>query len=195
MLSDLIKSLSDSLTEFVKTGKLDFKSLADSIISEIIRIQVNAAIKGVGSVDWMGLIGKGVSAVGGLFSGGGFTKSQLLGGQSFHTGGIVGSDSAPARSLPISTWNNAPRFHSGLKPDEFPSILQKGEGVFTKGQMNALGGGNNEPATTNNTFIINAVDSKSFEDMCRRNPGAIVGPVMNSLKDNKTRTDMRSMLR
>lgn len=26
-------------------------------------------------------------------------------------------------------------------PDEFPSILKKGEGVFTEGQMKALGGG------------------------------------------------------
>ena len=25
-------------------------------------------------------------------------------------------------------------------PDEFPAILQRGEGVFTKGQMAALGG-------------------------------------------------------
>ena len=27
-----------------------------------------------------------------------------------------------------------------MKPDEFPAVLQKGEGVFTKGQMQAMGG-------------------------------------------------------
>jgi len=43
---------------------------------------------------------------------------------SFHKGGIVGE---------------VPRLHKGLMPGEYPAILQRGEGVFTPGQMKALG--------------------------------------------------------
>ena len=62
----------DALVQFVKTGKLDFKSLADSIASDIIRISARQAIAGTfgngssGSGFLAGLIG----TFGGLFSGG-----------------------------------------------------------------------------------------------------------------------------
>jgi lambda family phage tail tape measure protein len=36
--------MTDALTNFVMTGKLDFKSLATSIISDLIRIQIQRAI-------------------------------------------------------------------------------------------------------------------------------------------------------
>ena len=51
----------DVFVEFARTGKLSFKGLADSIISDIIRIQAKAAIQSV-----MGSVGGGL---GGLFSG------------------------------------------------------------------------------------------------------------------------------
>jgi hypothetical protein len=202
MTKNAFKSMGDALAEFVKTGKLDFSSLAQSIIADMIKIYVQqqmlGMMKGAGSVDWMGLLIKGFTAISGAV--GGDYGTDMYAGDLRHSGGIVGSDYATSRALPISTWDSAARFHSGLAPDEFPSILQRGEGVFTKNQMKAMGGGSKEggsskPETTNNNFFINAVDSKSFEDMCRRNPGAIVAPVMNSLRDNKTRTDMKSMLK
>ena len=40
------KGMEDVLVNFVKTGKLDFKSLADSIISDMIRIQIRESITG-----------------------------------------------------------------------------------------------------------------------------------------------------
>lgn len=58
-------------------------------------------------------------------------------GSLFHTGGIVGA-AAAARAVPASVFAGAPRFHSGLMPGEFPAILKKGEGVFTKEQMASL---------------------------------------------------------
>lgn len=53
--------MEDSLVNFVKTGKLDFKSLADSIISDLIRIQVRESVTGplaktLSSVDWSGAL-------------------------------------------------------------------------------------------------------------------------------------------
>lgn len=56
-------------------------------------------------------------------------------GYTVHSGGLIGHDNLPMRAVPASLFNNAPRFHNGLSPDEFPAILQKGEAVFTKGQM------------------------------------------------------------
>lgn len=41
---DAFRGMEDALINFVKTGKLDFKSLADSIISDLIRIQIRQSI-------------------------------------------------------------------------------------------------------------------------------------------------------
>lgn len=41
------QSMEDALVNFVKTGKLDFRSLAESIISDIIRIQVRSMMSGL----------------------------------------------------------------------------------------------------------------------------------------------------
>jgi hypothetical protein len=58
----------------------------------------------------------------------------------FHAGGIVGLEGGPARAVPALAFAAAPRFHGGMGPDEFPAVLKRGEGVFTPGQMRALGG-------------------------------------------------------
>jgi hypothetical protein len=43
------------------------------------------------------------------------------------------------RSFPSPFLLSVPRYHGGLQPDEFPTILKRGEGVFTPEQMQALG--------------------------------------------------------
>ena len=54
------KSMEDALVTFMQTGKLNFKSLADSIIADIIRIQVRQNITGplaanmTGAMSWLG---------------------------------------------------------------------------------------------------------------------------------------------
>ena len=62
----------------------------------------------------------------------------------FHTGGIVGSEGT-ARSIAAGAFAGAPRFHSGVGPGEMAAILKKDEGVFTPGQMRALGAGASRP--------------------------------------------------
>lgn len=82
----------------------------------------------------------------------GFFGSLLSG--FFHSGGVVGVDSAPTRAVPALAFANAPRLHSGgiLASDEVPAILRRGEAVFTPAQLRALRGGttvnviNNTPA-------------------------------------------------
>jgi hypothetical protein len=71
----------------------------------------------------------------------GFNLASLI--PIMHTGGIVGSEGSAERRSLAAFVGNIPRYHTGgyagLQPGEVPAILQKGEGVFTKGQMNALG--------------------------------------------------------
>lgn len=74
LFTNAFQSMEDALVNFVKTGKLDFKSLADSIISDIIRIQIRAQLAKIFDP-------KGGGIGGGIFDGGG-------GG--FDIGGIVG---------------------------------------------------------------------------------------------------------
>ncbi len=44
LFTDAFKGMEDALMNFVKTGKLDFKSLADSIITDLVRIQIQNSI-------------------------------------------------------------------------------------------------------------------------------------------------------
>jgi hypothetical protein len=58
-----------------------------------------------------------------------------------HSGGIVGSEATFSRYVHPAHFNDAPKFHTGgIAGDEVPIIARKGEGVFTPGQMAALGG-------------------------------------------------------
>lgn len=71
----------------------------------------------------------------GLDSGGVLSNAPQM-----HTGGVYG-DNLVTTTVNNNVFNNAPKFHSGLKPNEFPAILEKTEGVFTRGQMRAIGRG------------------------------------------------------
>lgn len=46
LMTNAFKGMESALVDFVKTGKLDFKSLADQIITDLIRIQVRQNITG-----------------------------------------------------------------------------------------------------------------------------------------------------
>jgi lambda family phage tail tape measure protein len=64
------KGMEDALVNFVKTGKLDFKSLADSIVTDLIRIEVQRSI--------MKPLTSSIDAAGGLS---GLVKSFFGGGK------------------------------------------------------------------------------------------------------------------
>jgi len=60
----------------------------------------------------------------------------------FHGGGIVGETPAPVRIVNPDIFATAPRLHSGLRYDEYPAILQKGEQVIPAGQSSGGGAPN-----------------------------------------------------
>lgn len=60
-VSRSFRGMEDALVNFVKTGKLDFKSLADSIIADLARIAIKQTILGPIAKAIMGGIGGGVN--------------------------------------------------------------------------------------------------------------------------------------
>jgi TP901 family phage tail tape measure protein len=89
---------------------------------------LSSLTKGIGGGGG-GLFGGG----GGLFGGGG---SQLIDGVSWIHGGAEVGATHPFKmgSIHASAFAGAKRYHTGLKNDEFPAILQQGERVLTADQ-------------------------------------------------------------
>jgi hypothetical protein len=109
----------DSLVGFIVTGKLEFRSLADTILADLARMTVRQTITAP-------LAG----ALQGAFAGGG-----LFG--LFHEGGIVGEHPPAVRYADAVVFEHAPRYHGGgfagsaLLPDEIPIIARRGELVVS----------------------------------------------------------------
>jgi hypothetical protein len=69
-----------------------------------------------------------------------------------HTGGMVGAG-APMRAVPVTAFAGAPRLHTsgwaGLRPDEVPAILQRGERVLNRREAAGYGRGAGTGVTVN----------------------------------------------
>jgi len=128
-IGSTLGGMEDLLVEFIKTGKANFKDFVDAIIADLARLGTRQFITGP-LAGWL----SGIFAGGAGAGAGGWQTAPPM-----HRGGIAGVSSLPVRSLPAAYLAAAPRYHGGLQPDEFPAILQRGEGVFTPEQMKALG--------------------------------------------------------
>ncbi|MBV0891521.1 phage tail tape measure protein [Paracoccus sp. Z118] len=150
------KGAEDALVAFVTSGKLDFKELTNSILADVTRIALRSAI-----------LGPLASSLGGAFGGG--SGGNLLAGI-FHQGGTVGG-LAPMRAVPATAFARAPRMHdggwAGLRADEVPAILQRGERVLSRREV-AAGVGQARPVQM--VFNITTPDANSF----RRSQGQIM---------------------
>lgn len=117
-VKNAFNSMEDTLTSFITTGKASFSDFANAIISDLTRIIIRQSIT--------------QPLMNGLGSYFGFAMA--------HTGGIVGADNLALKSASPLAFAGAPRFHSGgIVGDEVPIIAKRGEGVFTREQMKALG--------------------------------------------------------
>lgn len=131
----------DAIANFVVTGKLDLTSLLRYAATEIARANIAKPIVSAGT-NWLRGLFNGSGGAGSM-SGNGSVQGNSDYIYDLHSGGIVGSGEGSGRKLrPMSLFAGAPKYHSGgLAGDEMPAVLKRGEGVFTPGQMRALGGG------------------------------------------------------
>lgn len=145
----LQEKLADGLTDAIFNANSAgdaFHNLAFSIAKAVVQAEILALIQaGTGTAAGGASGGKGstllniASAFAGYFSGGSASStnagaiSSVMASQ-MHTGGIGGVDGTRI-SAPASMFINAPRFHNGLKPDEFPAVLQKGEQVIPRNEV------------------------------------------------------------
>ncbi len=138
-------SAENAIGEFVKTGKLDFRSLVTSLLADMAKLSARKFILGPLANALSGALGN----LGGIFA-------PVL-----HAGGMVGG-AAPQRMVPAMAFANAPRMHgggwAGLRPDEVPAILQKGERVLNRREASQYGTSNSQNITIN----IQARDAESF---------------------------------
>lgn len=135
-VTSMFKSMEDALVSFVTTGKLDFKSMADSIIADMVRMQIQSSITKPLAGALGGFLGDIAGSIFGAPAGAGTASTATA-----HTGGVIGSDTLRMRSVNTDVFANAPRFHTGgIVGNEVPIIAKQGEAVFTPGQMKLLGG-------------------------------------------------------
>ncbi len=166
------QGMEDALADFVKTGKLDFSSLANSIIDDLVRITIRQNIVGPlanllsGKKGNAGIFGGasgggGTAGGGGLFSGiGDFFGGLFQSGGSFTVPGTGGSDS---RLVSLRA-----------TPGETISVSTPGEGSTTGGRpivVNAsfnFPGGDESSIRANRTQVA-ADAQQALQDGFRRN--------------------------
>ncbi|UPH70221.1 phage tail tape measure protein [Abyssibius alkaniclasticus] len=137
------QSAENAVGDFVKTGKLDFRGLVTSLLADLAKLAARRFI-----------LGPIANALSGALGGAGGIFANIL-----HAGGMVGA-SAPGRMVPAMAFAAAPRMHSGgvagLRHDEVPAILQRGERVLSRREAQSYGGGGGVNVT------IMARDAESF---------------------------------
>ena len=171
-LTSAFRSGEDALASFVNGGKVDFKGFADSLQADFTRIAIRSAITGT-------LAGAPGGAGGGLFG------SQSAGGGLLagivHQGGVVG-DPNPQNRVPALAFAGALRLHdggmAGLRADEVPAILQRGEMVLSRAQVAAMGSARDTPRPVNVVMNITTPDTSGF----RQSQGQIAADAARAMQ-------------
>lgn len=186
---DFAGSAASSLTEFGKSlGKIaseggnlsdvfvsardTFRSFAADFLIRIAQMIIQAAILKALQNSSNGSIGGAIVSA--------------IGAMSHHEGGTVGSGGT-ARSAAPGWFTNAPKYHTGgvvgLKPDEVPAILQKGEEVLTRQDPRNRANGTSQ-ATPQNIKIVNTIDSNSILNEALSNQAG-VKTLLNVVQANR----------
>jgi len=104
------------------------------------------------------ILGPIANALSGALGGAGGIFANIL-----HAGGMVGTP-GPGRMVPAMAFAGAPRMHAGgwagIKPDEVPAILQRGERVLSRRE--AAGYGQEQSSAPSINVTIMARDAESF---------------------------------
>ncbi|MCE1102202.1 phage tail tape measure protein [Pseudomonas asiatica] len=200
LFSNAFGNLEDGITQFVKTGKFQFKDFADSVIEDLIRIQVRQAAAGFLSSAF-GFLGGGTQALGqgtmtgfsevipnakggvydspslSAYSGGVYDSPQMF---AFAKGAGVFAEAGPEAILPL---------HRG--PDGSLGVMAAGAG--------GGGGSDGDPSIslggiTQQFYFGAGVDAATKADVKKAGREAILGAYDMMLRDFKTNGAGRQML-
>jgi len=161
-LADITTGAKSASDAFKDLGTSVLRSLEEMIIKMTITIPIARALQ---------------QAIGGFIPGAGATGPSPIGYTppvpGLHGGGVVGMESTFTRYVHPAYFENAPRFHTGLMPDEMPAILQRGESVLTAGQMAALGGAMRSPGVQVNIGVQNYAGAKVSVEQQKNQSGGV----------------------
>lgn len=190
-----LDDMSYAITDMVNNGKADFRGLAVVVLQELQRMIIKMIMAKV-LMTALGMAGFGgggaatsasssTTSIGGGTSGG----MNMFGAAVAHEGGIVGMINQ-RRMVPVSIFNNAPRLHTGLAPDEFPTILQRGERVTSKADVERESKTEYRDMTTAtvvepkvNLKMVNVMDKNQMIDAMSSSAGEKT--IINAIKRNK----------
>jgi lambda family phage tail tape measure protein len=137
-------NMESALDNFVRTGKLSFKSLARSIIQDLIAIQLRASATGL------------FKSLFGMYASGGFGTGNAYGNQDL--GGFLADGGSANANTPYVVGERGPEL---FVPRSSGTVIPN----------HALGGMGGSTSVTNN--YINAIDTKSFEERLYGSSNAI----------------------
>ncbi len=143
-LKQAIEGWGQDLSRELARGEVGIKSFT-SLFEELLAMQINKRAV-------QPLLAQGSSFLDDLFNTTGVQSAGQMaayqaagaytgGAAPFHAGGVAGLEGGARRFIHPAYFENARRMHAGgLAGDEVPAILRRGEGVFTREQMRAMGG-------------------------------------------------------
>ena len=155
--ADMFSGLTDSLTDFVMTGKMNFRDFANDVIRSLVRIASQALITWAFTTAVNAMAGGGtgwISTIGTIFGG----KKQHGGAVSKNKSYMVGEEGAEM-FIPNTAGNIVPN-----------------------NQMGAAVGGE---VTVN--FNISTVDADSFDDLLLSRKGLIIGTIQQAFRQQGRR--------
>ena len=150
--ASVFKNMTDALTNFIMTGKLNFKNFAATVITELIRIQA-AAIAAQASRGIMGAIG---SVVGNMFGNMGTAMQYNTNIGSQQTAMLAAQDAA-FKAGGGDVMSGSPYIVGDQGPELF---IPRNAGTIVPNGNLAGAMGN----TVINNYNIDAIDVKSFEE-------------------------------
>ena len=144
------------------TGTAAIKGGATGLTSIILGLggaALGTALFGPGIGTYIGgALGGMAGAAAGNFFGDMFGNGQ---GEVRHGGGISGKGLRNYRTVSPDVFMGAARYHKGIMPDEIPSILQRGEAVLSRAQVQGLA----QMMTTHQALGSNLPSAPEFQLM------------------------------
>lgn len=156
---NVVGSMSQAITDFVMTGKMNFKSLMQSILAYIIQLQVAKMVSGA-----LGFFG--------LHTGGVVSK---------HTGGSIGS--VPSYHSGLRSDERLAKLQVGEAVINRAGARNNAQAIDAMNRGEKVGGWSNI-TTADITFNVTAIDSNSFNSYLVNNRSTIEGIINKSLTTN-----------